>query len=204
MGGIVRSTSGITRTITSTFDFESKKEYWIFYSELENSVTTYKALVYNYERGVWYKMSGLTECACPILISGKLYMFGSEFSYFDDALKSDIEGNGTQTEIVAYAETPYLSFGRDFNYKKIQKLFATLSNNTDFDSYLRLRYWADKEIYQETEFFLGAGDPPVPKVKTIDARRFNYMKFRFISDRTDNVCKLINYTVKMQYSGEVK
>lgn len=207
MSSLLRSTDTITRSILSTFDFETKKEYWIFYDETENGATTNKALIFNYYNKTWYKMSGLTACYCPILISNKLYMFGTKYSYFspemiaDTYLESDIE---YQKPIEAFALTPYMSFGADYLLKSIQKLFITLSNNPTNDSFLRVEYWtSENQIPQYAEFSLTAGDPPKEIFQEIGANDFTYMKIKFISDRINETATIINYTVKIQYAGEV-
>lgn len=203
MSALLRSTSTVTRSILSTFDNEPKKEYMIFYSEVENEETTYKALVYNYYNDTWYKYSGLKECTCPILIDNKLYMFGSDYSYFDSSLTYDLI-DGVKTPIYAYAESPFTAFGKDFMYKSIQKLYITLATNTENDSYVKVRYWTNKDNrYEEVTHFVSKGSTPIVNPLSISARRFVYFKIMFISDTFD-ACTLINHTQILQYGGMVR
>jgi hypothetical protein len=208
MSSLLRSTSTITRAITSTFNYESHYEYWVNFSETQGEEIAYKALVYNYYNNNWYVCDNLLRCDVPILINDKMYCFSSDtFSYFDPTLTSDIqlvEGIEVKKPIYSTATTAWIAYVRDWSLKSIQKMFVTLSNSMTNNSYLKVEAWTVEDpTPQEFEYQLFAGEPPTTIFEELGINDFSLIKFRFTSDRIDEVCTIIKHTVKLEYGGDI-
>lgn len=163
------------------------------------------ALIYNYVNDTWYRFDNLPSgISNHFFVEDDLY-FGGYYNAiykYDDSLMDDY-GN----KINAYWTSPYMNYGSDILKKSVNKFFLTLSAE-DYDSYLKVLYFTNEDEIDDTtdnncEFELPQGNPKELTEK-ISAKRFQYLKFKFISDKLNYGAEVLNFTTTANYGGYVR
>lgn len=184
---------GMNLSNAITIDWEAKGEYWL--------VAEQKAIIFNYRNNTWYKFDFTFDVLGYILVDDRLMLYDyKDYFIFDENNTNDFGYN----IIYAYWESPYLSFGADHLFKSIQSMFMTVAAISDKDTFVRVEYWTnDNPNIESNEFTLLQGEPPKQLFAELSANDFSYIKFKFVSDKLEDTAVLLNYTVKVQYGGDV-
>lgn len=194
-------------TTAITFDWEKNFEYWVFVGN--------KGYIYNYKIDVWYYFELYHTPTCFIEIDGECY-FGTSTGLimkFDTGTFTD-NGNA----VSAKWETGFLSFG--VNYIRKFLTFGWVGLQPETKSYCDVTWESDRDISPENyvvsynlfdfgdvdfgDFEFNTNYNPQPFRLKFKIKKFCYVKFIGINDKTDKAMTILNLNLPALLGGMSK